>query len=120
MLITLNWLSEFLELEKSDNHFAVQLAEELLLSGLETEVPEVKELDCANLVIAEIISVQDHPNADRLSLCIVNDGSNERQIICGAKNVAPGQKIIVANPGFVFLMDKRLKRRKFVVFQVME
>tara|TARA_A100001037_G_scaffold110751_1_gene101013 strand:+ start:19638 stop:22067 length:2430 start_codon:yes stop_codon:yes gene_type:complete len=112
MLITLNWLSEFLELEKSDNHFAVQLAEELLLSGLETEVPEVKELDCANLVIAEIISVQDHPNADRLSLCIVNDGSNERQIICGAKNVAPGQKIIVANPGFVFPDGQKIKKAK--------
>ena len=112
MLITLNWLSEFLELEKSDSQFAVQLAEELLLSGLETEVQEIKELDCANLVIAEIISVQDHPDADRLNLCMVNDGSNERQIVCGAKNVAPGQKIIVANPGFVFPDGQKIQKVK--------
>ena len=82
MLITLNWLSEFLELEEKNNKFAISLAEELLLSGLETEVLEINKLDCTNLVIAEIISVEDHPDADRLSLCTVNDGLNERQIVC--------------------------------------
>ena len=92
MLITLNWLSEFLELEEKNNKFAISLAEELLLSGLETEVLEINKLDCTNLVIAEIISVEDHPDADRLSLCTVNDGLNERQIVCGAKMLALGKK----------------------------
>ena len=112
MLITLKWLSEFLQLEKVDNEFAVVLAEELLLSGLETEVVEVNKLDSANLVIAEIISVEDHPDADRLKLCVVNDGVNERQIVCGAKNVSPGHKVIVANPGFIFPNGQKIKNTK--------
>ena len=112
MLITLNWLSEFLELEEKNNKFAISLAEELLLSGLETEVLEINKLDCTNLVIAEIISVEDHPDADRLSLCTVNDGLNERQIVCGAKNVSSGQKIILANPGFVFPDGQKIKKTK--------
>lgn len=112
MLINLKWLSEFLELEKIDNEFAVELAEQLLLTGLETEVIEVNELDSSNLVIAEVIAVEDHPNADRLNLCFVNDGNNERQIICGAKNVSIGQKVIVANPGFIFPDGQKIKKAK--------
>src|SRR5699024_4789969 len=51
------------------------------------------------VVVGEVLSVDNHPNADRLSICKVNIGRETVQIICGAENVAPGQKVPVATVG---------------------
>src|SRR5207248_7547641 len=51
------------------------------------------------IVVGQVITREKHPNADKLSLCRVNDGSGERQIVCGADNFKPGDKVPLILPG---------------------
>ena len=53
----------------------------------------------SNLVIGEVLSCEDHPDSDHLHVCKVNLGNCVNQIVCGAPNVAAGQKVIVAKVG---------------------
>src|ERR1043166_7531754 len=56
--------------------------------------------DTSAFVIGKVLSCEKHPDADRLSVCMVDDGSGEpRQIVCGAPNVAAGQTVAGARPG---------------------
>ena len=58
--------------------------------------------DFPNVIVAQIIAANRHPNADRLSVCQVNDGSGQpRRIVCGAKNYVIGDKVPLALPGAV-------------------
>ena len=71
----------------------------------------VKALD--KVVVAEILESVQHPNADRLSVCKVNDGSGHpRQIVCGAKNYKAGDKVPLALPGAVLPGDFKIKPGK--------
>jgi phenylalanyl-tRNA synthetase beta chain len=80
-----------------------ELAERLALTGTEVERVErtgVGELD--RFVVGRVSAAEPHPNADRLSVCTVDDGSGDpRTIVCGAPNVASGQTVAVALPGAV-------------------
>ncbi len=95
MKISYNWLKEFIDLKLT----AEETAKKLTLIGL--EVDEV--LEYGNLlngvVVGEVLEVKDHPNADRLTLCEVDVGTEPLQIVCGASNVAAGQKVPVATTG---------------------
>jgi phenylalanyl-tRNA synthetase beta chain len=72
-------------------------------AGIELERIDRVGVDALeNFVVGRVISAEQHPNADRLSVCIVDDGSgSERTIVCGAPNVAAGQTVAVALPGAV-------------------
>jgi phenylalanyl-tRNA synthetase beta chain len=72
-------------------------------SGTELErIERVGVGDPANFVVGHVLGVEQHPDADRLRVCEVDDGSGEaRTIVCGAPNVAPGQTVAVARPGAV-------------------
>jgi phenylalanyl-tRNA synthetase beta chain len=91
-----NWLREFVELPPSIN----ALAELLTMSGIEIEAIEKRGVDFDRVVVAQIIESKPHPNADRLTVCVVDDGSGtKRQIVCGAKNYKVDDKVPLALPG---------------------
>ncbi|MGB3850005.1 MAG: phenylalanine--tRNA ligase subunit beta [Tunicatimonas sp.] len=99
MKISVNWLRDFIDLPDS----AEAIADRLTLSGLEVEGIEHYEQitgGLAGLVIGEVLSVKPHPNADRLQLTTVDVGQDEPlPIVCGAPNVAAGQRVVVATVG---------------------
>jgi len=96
MKFTYNWLKQYVEFDWSPS----ELAEKLTFAGIEVE--EVVNLGGKipeQVVIAQIFSSEKHPNADKLSVCRVTDGTGERQIVCGAKNYKVGDKVPLALPG---------------------
>src|SRR5512143_3145717 len=96
MKITWNWLAEFVELSLSPQ----QLAERLDMAGLEVESIEPLGRDIADVRIAEVTKVGPHPNADQLKICDVRTGPASRcSVVCGAPNVAAGQRVAYAPPG---------------------
>ncbi len=99
MKISINWLRDFIDLPDS----AEAIADKLTLSGLEVEGIEHYDQitgGLAGLVIGEVLSVQPHPNADRLQITSVDIGEeNPLPIVCGAPNVAAGQRVVVATVG---------------------
>src|SRR5580704_11763644 len=96
MKFTYNWLKQYVDFDWSPQ----ELAGKLTFAGIEVE--EIVTLG-GNIpdavVIAEILSSEKHPNADKLSVCRVNDGTSERQIVCGAKNYKVGDRVPLALPG---------------------
>jgi phenylalanyl-tRNA synthetase beta chain len=109
MKFSVNWLREFVELPKSID----ELAELLTLAGTEIESIEKRGANFDNVVIAQIKASAQHPNADRLSVCQVDDGSGqERQIVCGAKNYKVGDKVPLARPGAILVGDLKIKPSK--------
>ncbi|HEX5014648.1 MAG TPA: phenylalanine--tRNA ligase subunit beta [Candidatus Limnocylindrales bacterium] len=88
------------------------LAERLTLLGMEVKAIEQWGSDWRNVVVGELLTVEKHPRADRLSLTTVTlgDGSAPLEIVCGATNIAPGQRIPVALPGAVLPGDRRIER----------
>lgn len=98
MKVSLSWLQSYLDLDQSPG----QIAEILTEIGLEVEgYEEVEKIkgSLKNLVVGQVINCEKHPNADRLSLTTVDIGSAVLKIVCGAPNVAAGQKVIVAPVG---------------------
>ncbi|PIB34379.1 phenylalanine--tRNA ligase subunit beta [Reichenbachiella sp. 5M10] len=99
MKISLNWLKEYIDLEEG----VEDISQTLTNTGLEVEgVEEVEEIkgSLAGLVIGEVKSCVPHPDADKLSLTTVDIGEGELSpIVCGAPNVAAGQKVVVATVG---------------------
>lgn len=95
MKISYNWLKDFIDLPASPH----EITEKLTLIGLEVEEVEPYGSLLEGVVVGEVLAVKPHPNADRLQLCNVNLGDLEKQIVCGAKNVAAGQKVPVATVG---------------------
>jgi phenylalanyl-tRNA synthetase beta chain len=109
MKFSVNWLREFVELPSS----VEELAELLTLAGIEIEGIEKRGADFDNVVVAQINASAQHPNADRLSVCQVDDGSGQpRQIVCGAKNYKVGDKVPLALPGAVLANDLKIKPSK--------
>jgi phenylalanyl-tRNA synthetase beta chain len=96
MKFSVNWLREFVELPPSID----ALAELLTMSGIEIEAVEKRGADFDPVIAAQITESKPHPNADRLTVCVVDDGSGtKRQIVCGAKNYRVGDKVPLALPG---------------------
>jgi phenylalanyl-tRNA synthetase beta chain len=95
MKITLNWLREYVQFDWA----AEELAERLTMLGLEVERMEKLGGEFQGIVVAQVITRDKHPNADKLSLCRVNDGHGERQIVCGAQNFKAGDKVPLILPG---------------------
>ncbi len=106
MKISLNWLRDYVDFTGD----ADALAELLTMSGLEVEGIETRGAAIEKVVVAQILESVQHPNADRLSVCKVDDGSGTpRQIVCGAKNYKVGDKVPLALPGAVLPGDFQIK-----------
>ncbi len=100
MKVSLNWLDDHIDLSGLDTG---EIAELLTFSGIEVEGIESRGIASDLVVVAKILSSEPHPNADRLSVCRVDDGSgNPRQIVCGAKNYQVGDHVPLALPGASF------------------
>ena len=96
MNVSLNWLSEYVEHGLS----ADALADLLTMSGLEVEGVERAGPALDGVVVGRVVDVRPHPDADRLQVCDVDLGDGDPvQIVCGAPNVAPDQRVPVATPG---------------------
>ena len=106
MKISYNWLVEYLPIDEATLKITGnphKIAEILTSVGLEVESLEKYELvknGLEGLIIAEVITCEKHPDADKLKIATVNNGNGETlQIVCGAPNVAVGQKVILAPVG---------------------
>ncbi len=110
MRVPLSWLREYVDVDLEPD----KLAERLTLLGMEVKGIERWGGDWRNVVVGELLSVEKHPNADRLSLTSVRvgrDGAGEAlSIVCGATNIAAGQRVPVALPGAVLPGDRRIER----------
>lgn len=90
MLVSYQWVKEYFpNLAVS----AEELGERITRGGIEIEGVEHLNAEISNVVVGEVVTCEKHPNADTLNKCTVNVGESEAiQIICGAPNVATGQK----------------------------
>jgi len=96
MKISENWLREWANPDLTSD----QLVSQLTMAGLEVDSVESAAPALNKIVVAEVISCEKHPDADKLNLCMVNDGSAEPvQVICGARNVRTGLKVAFAQVG---------------------
>ena len=96
MKFSANWLREFVDLPKRPE----EIAELLTRAGIETKKIETRGANIERVVVSQITASSRHPNADRLSVCEVDDGSGtKRQIVCGATNYKVGDKVLLALPG---------------------
>jgi phenylalanyl-tRNA synthetase beta chain len=95
MKFSLRWLGRYVDLVVP----VPEMLDKLTLSGTEVENVLGKGVESPHVVVAQILSSAPHPNADRLRVCQVNDGTGTRQIVCGAKNYRDGDKVPLALPG---------------------
>src|ERR1700750_2174270 len=109
MRFSVNWLREFVDLPTNPE----AIAELLTRAGVETENIETRGAKIDNVVVAQITASSQHPNADRLSVCEVDDGSGaKRQIVCGARNYKVGDKVPLALPGAKLPNGLEIKKSK--------
>ena len=97
MKITLNWLKQYTDFNGTPD----ELKEALTMMGMEVEAMSQTACEFDNIVVAQIMASEPHPNADKLSVNRVNDGKGIRQIVCGAKNFKVGDKVPLALPGCI-------------------
>jgi phenylalanyl-tRNA synthetase beta chain len=103
MDVSLNWLNEFVDLSDYDEN---QIAHELTVSGLEVEGIKYLKPQFKNIITAKIIKIDQHPNADKLHLVTVDNGSEQKTVVCGAQNIEVGQIIPYASIGSEVLSRK--------------
>ncbi|RKQ37958.1 phenylalanine--tRNA ligase subunit beta [Oceanobacillus halophilus] len=109
MLVSYNWLKNYVDLEDMTPE---ELAEKITKSGIEVESVEYFAEKSDHVVVGYVASCEQHPNADKLNLCQVDVGDETLQIICGAPNIAQGQKVAVAKPGAKLPGNMKIKRVK--------
>ncbi|PRY65495.1 phenylalanyl-tRNA synthetase beta subunit [Vreelandella songnenensis] len=89
------------------------IADQITMAGLEVDAVEAVAALFSGVVVAEVLSKEKHPDADKLNVCTVNDGSEAPvQVVCGAANVEVGQKIPFAQVGGVLPGDFKIKKAK--------
>ena len=112
MKLSYNWLKEYIKCDLS----AQQLADAMTSIGIEVDGVEEKEViegGLKNVVVAQVLTCEAHPDSDHLHVTTVNDGGPEPvQVVCGAPNVAAGQKVLFAQLGAVLPGDFKIKKSK--------
>src|ERR1700728_2877785 len=104
MKFTLAWLKQHLDTDRPLG----ELADKLTMIGLEVERIEDKAKQFAPFVIARVVDAKQHPNADRLRVCMVDTGAGDpTQVVCGAPNARTGMKSVFAPPG-AFIPGKNI------------
>ena len=109
MNISYNWLKEYIDIDLEPEI----LAEKLTHAGLEAVIVETLPEFFKSIVVGHVISKEKHPDADKLSVCMIDLGDDEpKQIICGAPNIAAGQNVPVATIGTTFPDGMKIKKAK--------
>ncbi|MBI3986657.1 MAG: phenylalanine--tRNA ligase subunit beta [Lentisphaerae bacterium] len=104
MKVPVGWLKEFVEIDLSPS----ELADRLTFAGLEVEGLETVGAAFEGVVVGEILSLDRHPEADRLWVCRVGDGVGERQVVCGVNNFSVGDKVPLARIGATLPNGQRI------------
>ena len=109
MKISLDWLREYVSWQDTPADLAIKLT----AAGLNVEGIEEYRQSFPEVVVAKVLHREQHPDADRLSLCRVDDGSGaEVQVVCGAPNVRAGLTVLFARVGAVLPGDFRIRKSK--------
>ncbi|MBP8129326.1 MAG: phenylalanine--tRNA ligase subunit beta [Candidatus Hydrogenedentes bacterium] len=109
MRISLNWLKEYVDIAVDPD----QLARDMTMLGLEIEAIERPGADITQVYVGQILSIEQHPNADNLVVCKTDVGQGEPlQIICGAKNMKAGDKVPTAIVGAKLAGGFEISKRK--------
>ena len=109
MKCTTSWLEQFVSLQ---GHTPQQIADRLTMLGLEVDGVEELHAGLDALITAKVLEVSKHPDADKLSVCRVDTGSETIQVVCGAPNVRAGMVSALALPGVVMPNGDKLKKTK--------
>jgi phenylalanyl-tRNA synthetase beta chain len=109
MRVPWTWLREYCDPGVAPE----ELADRLVMTGTEVErIGVVGPPKTDGFVVGKVLAAEQHPDADRLRVCQVNDGDGERTIVCGAPNVAAGQTVAVALPGARMPGGEKLRKAK--------
>ena len=109
MKVSFKWLSSFVDIEDDID----SLKDKLTFAGLEVERTEVIGADYNGVVVGEILEIDQHPNADKLKLCLVDFGTEENiRVVCGAPNTKVGGKFPFAPVGTILPNGVKLKKAK--------
>ena len=108
MKFTFSWLQKYLKTKKNIK----DICDKLTMSGIEVSEVINNQDTFKQFKIAHVVEVQNHPNADRLKLCKVNDGNNELNIVCGAPNVKKDMKAVLAPVGTRMSEDFVIEKTK--------
>jgi phenylalanyl-tRNA synthetase beta chain len=108
MIVTYNWIKEFVDCDLPSE----ELSHLLTMLGLEVERMELIGAGMDDVVVAQVVEKLQHPNADKLSLCKVDNGKEQLTIVCGAQNFKAGDKVALAQIGATLPGDFKIKRSK--------
>ncbi|MCK4387965.1 MAG: phenylalanine--tRNA ligase subunit beta [Dehalococcoidia bacterium] len=95
MKVSLKWLKDYVDISLAPK----ELAEKLTMAGMEVRSIQTIGGTWENLVVGEVVTLNPHPNADRLKLPTVNLGTKQVTVVCGAPNISLGQKVVFASVG---------------------
>lgn len=109
MLVSIKWLKEYVDIQ---GLAPADLGEKITRSGIEVDAVIDRSHGITHVVVGYVKECVKHPEADKLSICQVDVGEETTQIICGAPNIAAGQKVIVARPGAKLPGDIKIKKAK--------
>jgi phenylalanyl-tRNA synthetase beta chain len=109
MKVTLSWIKEYIALDLEPE----EIASKLTMAGLEVDAIEDMYAYLQDIVVAKVLEVKKHPDADKLSCCVVDTGGKKpAQIVCGAPNVRAGMYSACALPGVILPGDLKIKKSK--------
>lgn len=95
MKVPLKWLLEYVDIKLTPT----EIAEQLTLAGNEVKAMKIMGADWSNVYVGQIVSVNPHPNADRLSLPTIDLATEQHTVVCGASNLVVGDKVAFARVG---------------------
>ncbi|MGY4689269.1 phenylalanine--tRNA ligase subunit beta [Salibacterium sp. K-3] len=107
MLVSYQWLKSYVDL---DDIGVEETAERLTRGGVEVDMLHPRSEGIENVVVGYVKACDPHPEADKLNVCRVDTGTQTRTIVCGAPNVAAGQKVVTAEPGAVLPGGMEIKK----------
>jgi phenylalanyl-tRNA synthetase beta chain len=108
MKVTLNWLKDYVDFDLS----ADDLSHRLTMAGLEVDAMERLGEGLDSVIVARLADVQQHPDADRLTVCKVETGSVTQQVVCGAQNHKAGDLVALAQVGTILPGNFKIKKSK--------
>jgi phenylalanyl-tRNA synthetase beta chain len=108
VLVSLQWLRRYADLPTDP----AEISAALTAVGLEVETVQARGAGVTGVVVGEVKTCAKHPEADKLSVCTVFDGVETVAVVCGAPNVAAGQKVLFARVGAVLPGDFKIKKAK--------
>ncbi|MFC0338566.1 phenylalanyl-tRNA synthetase beta subunit [Kushneria avicenniae] len=109
MKVSEQWLRQWVDAAQD----VQAIADQITMAGLEVDAIEPVSASFSGVVIARVEEASQHPDADRLRVCQLDDGSGHlQQVVCGAPNVAAGQKVALARPGAILPSDFAIKEAR--------